>query len=330
MPASPPVERRRLLAAGTALSLLASPTVHAQGEAAWPVRQVRFLIPFAAGGGQDVFWRILADRLSRTLRATFIVENKAGAGGGIGALDIVRAAPDGGAFLTTTNSLSILPALYPALGFDPERDLAPVSLLCDVPVGILVRADSPYRDLLGLIAAARAAPARLTYGSGGVGTSNHLAAALLAVRAGIEVTHVPYRGVSQAVTAVYAGDIDYTFGSMLELGTHARQGRARLLGVTSTTRMAQFPDVPSVAEILPGYAALTWFGMFAPRGLPAALLRQMADELAALREDAELAARIAAAGAVIRLDGPRALATRMAEDVATWKDVVARLGIRAD
>jgi tripartite-type tricarboxylate transporter receptor subunit TctC len=294
------------------------------------VRQARFVIPFAPGGGQDVYWRIVADRLSRRLGTTIIVENKGGAGSAIGAHEVARAPPDGATFLTTTNSLSILPALYPNLGFDPVRDLAPISLLCEVASGIVVRTESPIRDLNDMIARAKAQPGRLTFGSGGVGSSNHMSGALFASMAGIDVTHVPYRGIGPAMTAVYAGEIDYAFSSLLELLGHVRQGRMRLLGVTTGARMAEVPDVPAVAEAVPGYAAPNWFGMFAPRGIAPALVDRLATELAALRDDEELKARLAASGAVIRLDGPAPLAALIAADVTKWRAVVASANIRAE
>lgn len=320
--------RRTLLLAAAAGGLLGRPALAQQD--AWPVRQARFVIPFAPGGGQDVFWRILAERLGRQLRTTFIVENRGGAGGGLGAQEVVRAAPDGGTFLTTTSSIAILPALYPNLGFDPERDLTPVTTLCEVGSAILVRTESPIRTLSDLIARAKAEPGKLTYGSGGVGSSNHLVGALFASTAGIEIMHVPYRGVAQAMTAVYAGEIDFGVSSMLELLGHVRQGRVRLLGVTSTQRLPQIPDVPTIAETLPGFSASSWFGMFGPRGLPPALVARLTPELDALREDAELKARLEQSAAVMLLDGPQRLATRMSEDVAKWKSVVARAGIRAE
>lgn len=320
--------RRTLLLGAAAGGLLARPVLAQQD--AWPVRQSRFVIPFAPGGGQDVFWRLLADRLSRQLRSTFIVENRGGAGGGLGAQEVVRSAPDGGTFLTTTSSIAILPALYPNLGFDPERDLTPVTTLCEVGSAILVRTDSPIRSLADLIARAKAQPSRLTFGSGGVGSSNHLVGSLFASTAGIEVTHVPYRGVAQAMTAVYAGEIDFGVSSMLELLGHVRQGRVRLLGITNTERMPEIPDVPTIAETFAGFSASSWFGMFGPRGLPPALVARLTPELDALRDDAELKARLAQSAAVMLLDGPARLAARMTEDVAKWKAVVARAGIRAE
>lgn len=323
------MRRRTLLLGAAAVGGLAGGAAQAQQDA-WPVRQARFIIPFAPGGGQDVFWRLIAERFSRRLRANFIVENRGGAGGSLGAQEVVRAAPDGGTFLTTTSSLAILPALYPNLGFEPEHDLTPITTLCEVGSAILVRTDSPIRGLADLIARAKAQPGRLTFGSGGVGSSNHLVGALFAAMAGIEVTHVPYRGVAPAMTAVYAGEIDFGVSSLLELLGHVRQGRVRLLGVTTTERLPDLPEVQTIGETVAGFSASSWFGMFGPRGLPQPLVARFTPELDALRDDEDLKARLAASAAVMRLDGPAQLAARVREDVAKWKDVVARAGIRAE
>jgi tripartite-type tricarboxylate transporter receptor subunit TctC len=299
-------------------------------EAAWPVRQVRIIIPFAAGGPQDIPARIIADRLSQRLGASFVVENRPGAGGGLGAQQVARAAPDGATLLFISASISILPTLQPALNFDPVRDLEPLSIVVDLPAGLMVRADSRFRTLDDLLAFARANPEKLTYGSGGVGSANHLTTALFAAMAGIELMHVPYRGVSQAVNAVYAGEIDLLFGSSIEVLQHVQQGRARLLGVTTTERVAAVPDVPAIGERVPGYAAPNFFSMFAPKGFPPALRDRLVAELASLREDPQLRERIAAAAGIIRLDGPGPLAARLPEEIAKWRSLIDRANIKPE
>jgi tripartite-type tricarboxylate transporter receptor subunit TctC len=245
------LHRRNLLLGAAALGGLAANPAGAQPEA-WPVRQPRFVIPFAPGGGQDVFWRLLAERLSRRLRASFIVENKGGAGGGLGAQEVVRAAPDGDTFLTTTSSIAILPALYPNLGFDPLRDLQPVSLVPEASMGFMVRPDSPIRDLVGLVVAAKAAPGRVTYGSSGTGTTTHMAAALFGVKAGMSWQHVPYGGQGQLISGFLAGDVDVMSGDLGTLLPHHREGRGRVVAVTASQRVGLLPDVPSVTEAVPG------------------------------------------------------------------------------
>ncbi|MBR0655930.1 Bug family tripartite tricarboxylate transporter substrate binding protein [Plastoroseomonas arctica] len=317
------MRRRSLIAA------LAAPAVlHAQEP--WPVRQPRIIIPFAAGGPQDPPARIIAEKLGQRLGATFIVENRPGAGGGLGAQQVANAAPDGGTLLFISSSIAIIPTLQAALRFDPVRDLAPLSLICDVPAALVVRTDSPFRTLAELLAAARAAPDRYTYASGGVGSANHLAGALFAALAGIELTHVPYRGIAPAMTAIYAGEIDLAFGSTLEVLAHAQQGRVRMLGTSLPERLPETPDIPAIAEQVPGYAAPNWFSMFAPKNLPQALAARLVGELAALREDADLRARLAVGAAQLRLDGPVPLAARLADDVVKWRGLIERVGIRAE
>lgn len=320
------MRRRALMAAG--MASLAMPALAQDG--AWPVRQARIIIPFAAGGPLDVPARIVADRLSQRLGATFVVENRGGAGGGLGAQQVARSAPDGATLLFISASIATISALQPALNFNPIRDLDPLSIIVDLPAGLLVRADSPLRSLDDLLVQARANPGRLTYGSGGVGSANHLTAALFASMANIELMHVPYRGVSQAVNAIYSGEIDLVFGSSIEVLPHAQQGRGRLLGVTTEQRLPQIPDVPAIAERVPGYAAPNFFSMFAPKGFPPALRDRVVAELALLREDAQLKDRMAAAAGLIRLDGPQVLAERLSSEMQKWQELIVRANIRPE
>lgn len=325
-----PLPRRCFLLGATALGAMAPTTSRAQQEPRpWPARQTRIIVPSAAGGSLDIPSRLIADRLSRRLRATFIVENKPGAGSALGTMEVVRAAPDGGALLTTSGAVTILPILQPRLGLDPVRDLAPISLLMDMPVAILVGPNSQFRDLADLLAKARAAPGRFTYGSGGVGTSVHLGAALFASMAGIELLHVPYAGGARVMTATLAGEVDMYIGNTIELLPAARQGGARLLAVATPQRMAQIPDVPAIAEFVPGYTMVQWAGLFAPKATPPALIERLVAELLPLADDVELRSRLTD-GAVIRFDGPGPLAARIATETELWRTVIARENIRAD
>jgi tripartite-type tricarboxylate transporter receptor subunit TctC len=321
-----PMRRRNLALA--ALGLTAPAILRAQEP--WPVRTARLVVPQAPGSPIEIPTRIVADRLSRRLGANFIVENRPGAGGGIGSKYVAEQAPDGGTFLATSAGIAIVPTLQPALGFDPIRDLDPVSLLCDVPSGLLVRGTSPLDSVPDVLARARAQPGELTYASGGVGSANHLAGALFCALAGVEMMHVPYRGVNPAVAAVYSGDISLIFGSTLELLAHVRQGRAKLLGVTMPERVPALPDVPAIAEYVPGYAAPNWFCLLAPKGLPRALMERLVGEIATVRDAPDLLARMAEGAATARMDGPAPLAARLAEEVPKWRDLVARTGIRPE
>jgi tripartite-type tricarboxylate transporter receptor subunit TctC len=321
--------RRGALLGAAALAGLTHPA-RAQSAATWPMRQTRLVVPFAAGSVLDIPARIIADRLSRRLGATFIVESKPGAGGGIGTMEVARAAPDGSSLLVGSSSITILPFLQPRLGLDPMRDLVPVSLLMDLPVAASVRPNSPIRDLADLVAKARAAPGRITYGSGGVGSSVHLTTALFASMAGIEMLHVPYSGGARAMTALLAGDIDVFFTSTVDQLPAARQGLVRLIGVATEQRMAEVPDVPAINEVVPGYTMLQWVALFAPRATPAPLVEQLVGELALLRDDAELKSRLAVGAAPVRFDGPAPLAARIAQELGTWRMVIARENIRPE
>jgi tripartite-type tricarboxylate transporter receptor subunit TctC len=299
-------------------------------QAPWPAHTARFIVPFAAGGAIDIPARLIADRLGRDLAASFIVENRPGAGGAIGAQAIVQWPPDGSGFLFTSSSVAILPSLRANLGFDPQHDLMPISVVCDVPTVMLVSSKSRFKSVQEVIAEARAKAGQLTYGSGGVGSSNHLAGASFATSAGIDLLHVPYRGASQVLNAIYAGQVDMMFAPTLEALGYVRQRALRALGVATPQRVPALPDVPAIAEVVPGYAVSNWFAMFAPAKLPEDMRANMVKALAALRDWPDLQQRLGAGAAVVRLDGPEILAKRLAEDTVRWSALIKKLGIKPE
>jgi tripartite-type tricarboxylate transporter receptor subunit TctC len=301
---------------------------HAMADAKWPIPITRFISPFAAGGALDVQARIVAELLKSEFGTTFLVETHPGAGGAIGTRLVVQAAPDGSTFLFTSSSVSILPALNPHLGFDPVHELSPISVVCDVPPLLLVRADSRFKDLRQLISEGRASPGQLNYGSGGVGSSNHLAAASFARMAKIEMVHIPYGGTAQTLNALYAGQVDLIFAPSIDVLAHVREGRLRVLGIGMPERAPALPEVPAIAELVPGYAVPNWFAVFAPARLPDNLRARMVQALASIRDAPLLHARFEAGAAVPRLDGPDLLAKRMAEEKARWAELVTQLGIQ--
>ncbi len=211
-------------------------------------------MPYAAGGPVDVPARLLIDRLTAQTKGVFILENRPGAGGSIGLQSVMQSPPDGSTFLFTTSSVAMVPTIYPKLNFDPLRDLTLISMVTELPITLAVRANHPVRDLADLIAKAKAAPGKYTFGSGGVGTGNHLAGELLKKMAGIDLLHVPFRGIAPAMTSLYASDIDMVFVSTIETVPHARQGRIRVLGVGTPQRVPELPDSPPIVELVPGYA----------------------------------------------------------------------------
>ena len=317
--------RRSVLLGG--LGVLTAPALAQEN---WPAKPIRLVIPFAPGGPIDTVGRLIGERLRDRLGQPFIIDNRAGAGGSIGLRAMVQSPPDGYTLVLTSSSLAILPAIYANLGFDPRVDLAPVSLVAEIATTIVVRADHRFATLQALLAEARARPGVITYGTSGIGSSNHLSGAMLASVAGVELTHVPYRGAAQATNALYAGDIDVVFASTVETLAQLRDGRARILAVTTARRIPALPDTPAAVEIVPGYIAPNWFAIAAPKGLPAPILARLSAELSALREDGDFRARFATLGAEPLMSAPDILAGRLAEDVPTWQRVAAQAGIRAE
>jgi tripartite-type tricarboxylate transporter receptor subunit TctC len=235
------ITRRGALAGAT---LLARP---ARAQVPWPSRPIRFIVPFAAGGPVEVPARFLADALGRSLGQPVLVEPRPGAGGALGAQAVVQA-NEAHTLLFTTSSIAILPALMENPGYDPFRDLVPITMVSEAPMVILARPDNAIRDLADLLARARARPGAITYATSGVGSTTHLGGALLGVRAGIDLLHVPYRGAGPAVTALLAGDTDLLVIGTIEALPHVRDGRMRAIAVTGPSRSAALPQVPAVAE----------------------------------------------------------------------------------
>jgi tripartite-type tricarboxylate transporter receptor subunit TctC len=294
----------------------------------WPSGTVRVVVPYAAGGPVDFPARLLIDRLAAQTKGVFILENRPGAGGSIGLQAVMQAPPDGDTFLFTTSSVTMVPTIYPKLSFDPLRDLTLITLVTEVPISLAVRADHPVRDLADLIAKAKAAPGKYTFASGGVGTGNHLAGELLKKMAGIDLLHVPFRGVAPALTALYAGDIDIVFSSTVETVTHARDGKIRVLGVGTPQRVPELPDSPAIGDLVPGYVMTNWYALFGPRGLPAGIVARVQSELPKARDDPSLKAKAAAVGMTMVLTPPEVLRARIEAEVPRWKQIIPDVGLK--
>jgi tripartite-type tricarboxylate transporter receptor subunit TctC len=312
-----------------AATLAAPALAQVATSAGWPSRTVRFIVPFAPGGPVEVPARFIAEHLTQRLGKTMIVEARPGAGGALG-VQAVLAARDDHTFLFTTGSVAILPSLMRNPGFDPLEDLIPITLVSETPLILLARPDSRVKSMQDLLTIAKAEPGRISYGSSGVGATTHLAGELLKVRAGIDLLHVPYRGAAPAANALYAGDTDLMVTGMIEASSHLREGRLRGIGVTSPQRSPAFPDVPAIAESVPGFGMVIWYAMFAPRGTPPEVVELLAREVAPLARGTALAQRLEESGGRLLLDGPAPLAALMRQEVPMWKDVVQRAGISAD
>lgn len=318
--------RRRLLALAPAVAL---PRAGRAQGGEWPTRPVRFIVPFAPGGPVEIPARFLAEQLSRTLGQPVVVETRPGAGGALG-IQAVLAANDGHTLLFTTSSVAILPALMRDPGYDPFRDLVPVTLVTDAPMALLARPDWPVRDFADFLRQARARPGHFSFASSGAGSTTHLAGELLKLRAGIDILHVPYRGAGQAVNALYAGDTDLLVTGLIETLRHVSERRLRAIAVTSARRSPALPEVPAIAEAVPGFDMSIWYCVMAPRGTPPAVVERLAAELARHRSGNRLAEQMAASGVELLLDGPAPLAARLQREVPQWKELAAAAGIRAE
>ncbi|MDB5376597.1 MAG: tripartite tricarboxylate transporter substrate binding protein [Rubritepida sp.] len=318
--------RRHLLAGGAALA--ATP---AFAQPRWPSRPVRMIAASAPGGPSDVCARVLAERLSTIWGQSVVVENRSGAGGNIGADLVAKAAPDGLTLLMAASSIIAAPFLVPNLSYDPMRDLAPVAEVVDYPMVVLVHPSVPVRTLQELVALARAHPGEVTYSSAGVGNTSHLAPALFAHIAGVEMTHVPFGGAAPSQTAILAGQVKSSFNNPGNSVPSIRAGQLRALAVTGTERWRDLPEVPTVAEQgFPGFTAISWMGLLAPAGTPEPILAQLErDTLAALR-DTDVSARLRGAGFEMRDRGRAEFRRVMEADTALWGGFIRQANIRQD
>lgn len=299
----------------------------ASADEPWLGRPIRFIVPFTPGGPTDAVARLVTLRLNERLRANLVVENVGGAGGGLGMERLTRAAPDGSAIgLGTTGTHGINPHLYARLPYDPVRGFTPVSMLIEHINMLVLRGDHPARNLADLLAAARSGT--VTYGSAGNGSSNHLSAELLGMQAGVQMQHVPFRGSGPSMAEVLAGRIDFMFDTPAALPL-VQGGNARVIAVTSTGRHPLLPDVPAIAETLPSYKVIGWFGVFGPAGLPAPIVATLNGAIAAVLAEPETQAHLRGMGLDPASSSPEELAARAAQDDALWGPVIRQAGLRA-
>ena len=320
--------KKRELLAGLALLPWATPALAQE----YPSRPIRLLVGFAAGGSTDVFARAIAPRLQALLGQPVVIENRPGAGGNIATEATTRSAPDGYTLLLgTIGPLAINPTLYGNLSFDPLKDLTPVSLIGEVPNVLAVPVDRPFRSVADIIAAAKARPETLNFGSSGIGSAGHLAAEQLNLMAGIRTTHVPYRGGGALLPELIAGRVDYAFTTALNGIPQAEAGKLRILGVPNGKRVPLLPDIPTIAESgLPGFDGVDWAAMMAPPGLPAPILAKLNGAMQSVLKEPELVAAMASRRLVLEASTPEALAEFLRQETARWAPVVRASGARPD
>jgi tripartite-type tricarboxylate transporter receptor subunit TctC len=306
----------------TVLAFAMAPLAHAQDE--YPNRTVRIIVPFAPGGSTDVVARILADKLGTEMKQSFIVENKPGAGGNIGADAVAKATPDGYTLLMgTTGVLAINRYLYKEMSFDPERDLVPVSYTSLITNILVVNPQVPAKTVAELVALARAKPGALTFASSGAGSSTHLSAELFKSMAGVDILHVPYKGSSQALTDVMGGQVTMLFDNAPSSIPFIEQGKLRAVAVTSTKRLPNLPDVPTLDESgVKGYESLSWSGIMAPAGTPRRVIDKLNAAIEKILRDADVKQRFASLGVEPVGGPPEAFSRHIRAESEKWARVV--------
>ena len=312
---------RHLAAAASAL-LLGSAALPAFAQA-WPAKPVRIVVPFAPGGSTDVVARMVAQKLSAVWGQTVVVENRAGAGGNVGADVVAKSPGDGYTLLMASGSIAINPHLYKNMAFDTKKDLVPISNVASGPMLVVVPDSSPIKNLKDLIAAAKAKPGGLNFGSAGVGSQVHLAAENLADAAGIDISHVPYKGEAPALSDLIGKQTEFMVGNFTAASALLGNGRLRALAVTGNTRQPQLPDVPTVSESgLPGFESYGWFGLFAPAGTPADVIAKVHRDTAKVLGETETKARLFVQGMSPVANTPAAFAKQMDAELVRWGQVV--------
>ena len=322
-----PTKRTLMRATAGALLLLAAPLSMAQ---AWPARPIRLVVPFPPGGLIDNMARLVGNRLVQELGQPVVIDNKPGAGGNVGAAEVARAPADGYTLLMASPALTISPAIYKTLPYQPSQ-LAPVALLGRVPNVLLVNPASGIGKVQDLVGRAKAKPGQLNYASNGNGTSLHLSAELFKRRSETFITHVPYRGAAAAITALLSGEVDMMFDNLPSAIGQIQAGKLRALAVTTAQRSTALPDVPTLAEAgMEGFNVSAWFGVAAPAGLPAPVATRLADALQKVVQQPEVAAAMQRQGADPAFMDAASAAAALNADAAQWKQVAAFAKIQLD
>ncbi len=295
----------------------------------WPTGQVKIIVPFPAGGSADTLARTLGQAMQEATGQTFVIENRTGAGGNIGTAEVARAQPDGSTILLTPSSVAIAPVLYAKPGYDPVKDFAPVTLVGNIPMVIVVHPSLPVKTLPDLIALARSKPGDISYASAGFGTTNHLAFELFMAQTQTNFVHVPYRGNPLAMVDVIAGQVPVFFDFVLTGRPHVQAGSVRALATTGSKRSGVMPDVPTAIESgLKDFEASTWFGVYAPTGTPKPVIDRMNAVFAAALAAPAVRERFSGLGVDPMPLGPDLLGQLTKDDLAKWGPIIQKAGIK--
>ncbi|ACP26401.1 hypothetical protein NGR_c26450 [Sinorhizobium fredii NGR234] len=314
----------RLITLAAVAALMCAATAHVSRADDYPSKTVTVIVPFAAGGNTDTFGRLVAEELDKRLGQRFIVENKPGAGGNLGLGELARANPDGYTIgMGTVSSNAINQTLYKTLPYDKEKGFAPISLIATLPNVLVVNPDKiQAKSVEELVDLLKKEPGTHTYASSGVGTSIHLAGELLSTKAGVTMTHVPYKGSSQAILDVVAGHVDMMFDNIPTAAQQVKAGKVRALAVTSLDKAALLPDVPTMASFIPGFEATSWHGIFAPAGTPPEIVEKLSKEVQAILHDPAMKAKIEGMGATPIGNTPEEFKKFIGDETVKWAEVI--------
>lgn len=319
-----------LVGAGAFFIVSGAPSVSlAQSDSAtsYPARPIRLIVPFAPGGPNDVLARYVGEKLARRIGQQVVPDNRPGGGTVIGTQLAAKASPDGHTLLMVSVSTAVNPTLKKALPYDTLKDFVPVIQLAASPNVLVVNASVPVKSVKELIALAKSKPGEIAYGSGGTGTATHLAGELFCVSAGVKMIHVPYKGTGPALVDLLGGRIAWMFGPIVPMTPQLKAGSLRALGVSSLKRSPVLPDVPAVAETLPGFEATSFYGIFAPAGTPKAVVSKLNAEIAALLRTPDTREYLESLGAEIVADTPEEFRARFVAEVNKWAKLIKEIGI---
>jgi len=321
------MKRATVLTAG----LTALAAAGGAGAQDYPARPVRVVVPYAAGGPVDIVARITAQKLTEAFKHQFVVDNRAGAGGNIAVELVARSAPDGYTLLMGANGTNAInPSLYKKLAVDPAKDLAPVSRVASSAMILVVHPSLPVSNVKQLIALARQQPGAVTYASSGSGSTAHLASELFKSTAKVDLLHIPYKGAGPALVDLVAGQVQAMITGVSSTLPYVKSGRLKALGVSSEKRQSLLPDVPSIAEDLPGYEVSTWYGIFAPAGTPRAVIDRLNQALGRILTSPDAQSRLAAVGADAQPNTPEQFAQAVSQERVKWAKIIEQAGARAD
>ena len=313
-------------------SLMASPLVGAQSAAqSFPNKPIRFVVPFPPGGGNDILARALAPKMSEILGQQVVIDNRAGAGGNIGADFVAKSPPDGYTIVIASNQVTMNPWIYSKLPFDIAKDFSPIAQIASVPMLLAINPEVPAKNLKEFIALAKAKPGSLNYSTPGLGTPQHIAFEVFNFDAGVKVTHVPYKGTSPSIVDLIGGQVQATIGTMASLEQHVKTGKVRAIAVSTPQRSPTMPDVPTIEEGgLEGYNVPLWYSVLAPANTPKEIVAKISASIRDALRDPQTKAQLAKQGFVESYLDPAQMTALIKQDLTYWQKAIKNIGLKLD